>query len=65
MSKDLLIVKVDQVMKAEDISKIRQVLLKQREEGVIVLPRYCSAMVVPEDLDIRVETCDGEILDLE
>ena len=36
MSKDLLIVKVDTMMKDEDISKICQVLLKQREEGVIV-----------------------------
>lgn len=65
MSKDILVVKVDQVMKAEDISKILQILLKQREEGVIVLPCYCSAMVVPDDVTIKVMTADEEILDLE
>ena len=64
MSKEVLVVKVDQVVKADDLSKIRQVLLKQREEGVIVLPCYCSAMIVPDDVEIRVESCDGEIVDL-
>lgn len=65
MSKEVLVVRVDQVMKADDLTKIRQVLLKQREEGVIILPCYCSAMVVPDDVTFKVMTADEEILDLE
>lgn len=65
MSNDILVVKVDQVVPAKRMSKIRQVLLKQRDEGVIVLPCYCSAMVVPDDVTIKVMTADEEILDLE
>ncbi len=61
MSKDeILVIKVNQLnLSPEDMHNLRQQIIKQKEEKVVLLPYYCEAIVVPEDVDIRVEEAEG------
>lgn len=57
MSKDeILVIKVNGFnLSPEDMHNLRQQIIKQKEEKVVLLPYYCEAIVVPEDVDIRFE----------
>ena len=57
MSKDeILVIKVNKFnLNPEDMHNLRQKMIKQKEEKVVLLPYYCEAIIVPEDVDIRVE----------
>ena len=52
---DILIVKINALFSTETLSEIRKHILIQKESGVIVLPSYCEALVVPEDIEIKLE----------
>lgn len=53
---DILVIKTNQFkLSPEDMHKLRQQIIKQKEEKVVLLPYYCEAIVVPEDVDIRFE----------
>lgn len=57
MSKDeILVIKVNGFnLSPEEMHNLRQQIIKQKEEKVVLLPWYCEAIIVPEDVDIRVE----------
>lgn len=40
------------MMKEEELAELQQRVVKQQQEGVIVLPAYCEAMVVNEGDEI-------------
>lgn len=53
---EILVIKTNQFkLSPEDMHKLRQQIIKQKEEKVVLLPYYCEAIVVPEDVDIRFE----------
>lgn len=54
---DLVIVKMDSIypIKADKIEYWRKEIMKQKETGVIVLPWFLTAVVVPEDTEIQFE----------
>lgn len=60
---DLVIVKVKDGInvKADMMSFWRKEITKQKETGVIVLPWFLTAVVVPEDTEIKVEKSQAEI----
>ena len=51
----VLVVKVNSKLSTESMMNIRNQIIKQKEEGVIVLPSFCEAIVVPNGIDIRVD----------
>lgn len=53
--KDVLVIKCNALVKPETLKKLREIFVKEKEEGVIVLPPYVEALVVPEDIEIRME----------
>lgn len=56
---DMLVIKVNHFhLSPEDMHNLRQQIIKQKEEKVVVLPYYCEAIIVPEGVDIRVEEDD-------
>ena len=59
--RDILVVKVNTILPAVDMEDIRANILKQKDSGIIVLPNYCEALVVPEDTEITV--VGGEMMD--
>ena len=50
-----LVIKVNRELPTKLMMNIRNQIIKQKEEGVIVLPSFCEAIVVPNGIDIRVE----------
>ena len=52
---DVLVVKINALFPSDKISAIHKDILRQKESGVIVLPSYCEALVVPEDIEIKLE----------
>lgn len=52
---DCVIVKVkDEInIKADMMEHWRKEIMKQKETGVIILPWFLTAVVVPEDIEIR------------
>lgn len=52
---DILVVKVNMFCKGEEMDDIRNYIIAQKKMGVVLLPPYCEAVVVPEDVEIRVE----------
>lgn len=55
MDNDILIVRVNMFLKNKEQEAVRQHILEQRKTGVIVLPPYCEAIMVPKDVEIKFE----------
>lgn len=52
---DILVVKVNMFMRSKDLQDIDKYIRDSIKTGVVVLPPYCEAQVVPENIDVRVE----------
>ena len=55
MSKDLLVVKCGIHQKRENFEEIHEALCRMKETGVILLPPHYYAIVVPDDVAIKVK----------
>ena len=53
---DVLVIKSNFNVKPKDFEKIRKNILKQKEEGVVVIPLGFDAVIVPEDVVVKFET---------
>lgn len=52
---DILVIKCKTLVKPEKLEDMRRSFIRQKEDGVIVLPVMCEAIVVPDDVEIIVE----------
>ena len=57
---DILVVKVNAVLHTKEFMDIQNYIRHQKETGVIVLPLFCDAQIVPDDVQIRIENCFEE-----
>ena len=59
MTKDeILVVRCNVGLSAEELNKTRRTIKAQIEDGVVVLPWFMDALIVPADLEIRIEAED-------
>lgn len=58
---DILVVKVNAILPADDIENIRTNILKQQNSGTIVLPNYCEALFIPKGT--KIEVVGGDLMD--
>lgn len=58
---DILVVKVNDILPADSMEDIRTSILKQKNTGIIVLPKYCETLFIPKDTKIKV--VGGEVMD--
>lgn len=56
MTNDLLVIKVNTILKTKEFSELAERLIQMRKEGVLVLPFYCDAIMIPDDVNIQVES---------
>ena len=56
MSKGLLIVRCKAALSEENYESLQEILLREKEEGVVVLPPFLEAIYVPEDIEIEFES---------
>ena len=57
---EILIIRYPYTMKQQKAAEIRERVLKQREDGVILLPDFCTVVTKPKDVDIQVEHKEDE-----
>ena len=55
MNKQLLVVRANIFLRGKEYQDLCRSIEIQRTTGVIVLPPYCEAIVVPNDIEIKVE----------
>lgn len=60
MVDDILVVRINMFLKNKEQEAIRQYILEQRKNGIIVLPPYCEAIMVPKDVEIKFEGVEIE-----
>lgn len=59
LRRQILVVECSMIMRAEEMENLRNVILQQiKDEGVVILPSYCKAVIV--DADTAVGFVDGE-----
>lgn len=57
----LLVIRCNAFLKPGEFSRLTQSIYEQKEKcGMVVLPPYCEALVVPRNMDISVESMGGE-----
>lgn len=57
---DILVVKCNAFLPCERMQAILDNIMAQKETGVILLPSYLEAQIVPDDIEIRFATGNGE-----
>ena len=57
---DILVVKSTALLPREKLQTILDNLKVQKETGVILLPSYLEAQIVPEDIEIKLVNGNGE-----
>lgn len=57
---DILVVKCNTFLPCERMQAILDNLRAQKETGVILLPSYLDAQIVPEDIEIRLASSDED-----
>ena len=57
---DILVVKSTAFLPREKLQAILDNLKVQKETGVILLPSYLEAQIVPEDIEIKLADQNGE-----
>lgn len=57
---DILIVKCNTLLPHEKMQAVLDNLGAQKETGVILLPPYLEAQIVPEDIEIKLADGNGE-----
>lgn len=57
---DILVVKCNALLAHEKMQAILDNLRAQKETGVILLPPYLEAKIVPEDIEIKLVNGNGE-----
>ena len=58
---DVLIIMSDHNLSVRELGNLYDNLLNQKKNGIILLPYFCNAIIIPEDVEIRME--GGEIMD--
>ena len=56
MNNDLIIIRVNKILKPEDLQRFRESVVHQRIQAgnVIVLPYGCDVITAPEDVEIQI-----------
>lgn len=57
---DVLVVKVNLFCGNKDLCQIHDNIINQMKTGVVILPAYCEAQVVPDNIEVRVEDLTGK-----
>ena len=57
---DILVVKSTAFLPREKMQAILDNIIAQKETGVILLPSYLEAQIVPEDIEIKLVNGNGE-----
>ena len=63
MMNDLLLIRCNVRMSPDRMKELRRDIKTQRETGTVVLPYYCDAIMVPEEIVTKWMNHKGVMLD--
>ena len=52
---DILVIKVNSFLSRKDMNDLTKYIHESMKTGLVVLPPYCNAQIVPEGIDVRIE----------
>lgn len=52
---DILVVKVNAFLRGKDMDELTKYIHKSMETGLVMLPPYCNAQIVPDNIEVRIE----------
>lgn len=52
---DILVVKVNAFLRGKDMDELTKYIHKSMETGLVMLPLYCDAQIVPDNVEVRIE----------
>lgn len=52
---DILVVKVNAFLRGKDMDELTKYIRKSMETGLVMLPPYCDAQIVPDNVEVRIE----------
>ena len=52
---DILVVKVNAFLRGKDMNELTKYIHKSMETGLVMLPPYCDAQIVPDNIEVRIE----------
>lgn len=58
--KDLLLIKCNVSLSYENFEELYNHLMDQKERGLIIIPSYCEALIVPDEIKIKVDNEKGK-----
>ena len=56
---EILVLRCKYKLKKEDVEKLRRSVLRQVFEGVVILPDYVETLIVPADIEVRIEEAEA------
>lgn len=59
---DILVVKCNVFMRDKQMDDLYDHIKSQMEDGLVVLPPYCEAVLVPEDIAIKMTDATGIVV---
>ncbi len=52
---DILVVKVNAFLRGKEMDELTKYIHKSMETGLVMLPPYCDAQIVPDNVEVRIE----------
>lgn len=52
---DILVVKVNVLLRSKDMNDLDKYIRNSVKTGVVILPPYCDAQVVPDNVEVRIK----------
>ena len=52
---DIFVVKVNSFLRRKDMDELTKYIHKSMETGLVILPPYCDAQIVPDNIEVRIE----------
>lgn len=56
---EILVLRCKYTLKKEDMEKLRRSVQRQMEDGVVILPPYLEPLIVPADIEVRIEEAEA------
>ena len=52
---DMLVIKVNAFLSGKDMNGLTKYIHESMKTGLVVLPPYCDAQIVPDNVEVRIE----------
>ena len=51
----MIVIKSNAFIKTEELNRLREIMLSQAKDGLIIVPNFCSVYIDPQPGDVKVQ----------